>query len=134
MGVTSFRYWWSGGANDRKREGVPARIQPCRTLAAVEAFTVYVVLRSAHAVDDGAVEVVSRALRSDAAEASVWRDGQDPTVVRVSVDVDAPDADGALDAGHALAQEALAACPFAAALEEVVAMTDEDQLVWRAEP
>jgi hypothetical protein len=100
----------------------------------VEAFTVYAVLRSAHAVDDAAVQAMSRALQRDGEEASVWRDGQDTTVVRVSGDVDAPDVEGALDAGHALAREALAVCPFPAALEEVVAMTDEDQLVWRAEP
>jgi hypothetical protein len=52
----------------------------------------------------------------------------------VSTDLPAPDAEGALDAGHTLAQEALPLCPFPASAEEVVAMSDEEQLVWRAEP
>lgn len=94
----------------------------------------YAVLRSAQALDDAAVEVVGRALGPDREELSVWRDGQDPTVLRVSTDLEADDGEGALDAGHALARRALAVCPFAGSVEEVVAMTDEDQLVWRAEP
>src|SRR4029450_6568028 len=121
-------------ANDRTRGGAPARIQPCRTLAAVDAFTVYAVLRSEHPVDDAAVEVVSRGLQRHGERLRIWRDEQDPTAVRVSTDVDAAGVESALDAGHALAQQARALCPLPASVEEVVAMTDEDQLVWRAEP
>jgi hypothetical protein len=85
-------------------------------------------------VDDAAVEVVSRGLRPGDEELCVWRDEQDPTAVRVSTDLPAPDSEDALDAGHTLAQEALPFCPFPASAEEVVAMSDEEQLVWRAEP
>jgi hypothetical protein len=99
----------------------------------VETFTVYVVLRSEQPVDDAAVEVVSRGLRPGDEELCVWRDEQDPTAVRVSTDLPAPDAEDALDAGHTLAQEALPLCPFPASAEEVVAMSDEEQLVWRAD-
>jgi hypothetical protein len=113
---------------------VRARIQLCRRLAAVDAFTLFVVLRSEHPVDDAAVAFVSRALRPGDEELCIWRDAEDSTVVRVSAECGAPDFEGALDAGHALAQEARALCPFAASVDEVVAMTDEEQLVWRAEP
>ena len=71
----------------------------------------YVVLRSEQPVDDAAVEVVSRGLRPGDEELCVWRDEQDPTAVRVSTDLPAPDAEDALDAGHTLAQEALPFCP-----------------------
>jgi hypothetical protein len=113
---------------------VRAPIQLCRRLAAVDAFTLFVVLRSAQPVDDAAVTVVSRALRPGDEELRIWRDEQDPGVVRVSTGCGAPDLEGALDAGHALARETRALWPFPTSVDEVVAMTDAEQLVWRAEP
>jgi hypothetical protein len=100
----------------------------------VETFTVYVVLRSEQPVDDAAVEVLSRALRPGDEELCVWRDDLVPTVLRVSTECDAPGLEAALDAGCELARDARVLCPFPASAEEVVAMSDEEQLVWRAEP
>jgi hypothetical protein len=100
----------------------------------VETFTVYVVLRSEQPVDDAAVEVVSRALRPGDEGLCVWRDDLVPTVLRVSTECDAPGLEAALDGGRELARDARVLCPFPASAEEVVAMSDEEQLVWRAEP
>ena len=75
----------------------------------VDAFTLYVTVRAQAPVDD----------------AAVWR---------VSVDCSAADLEGALELGHELAAEALGLCPVPGQVEEVAAMTDERQLVWREVP
>jgi hypothetical protein len=89
----------------------------------VDTFTLVVVLRVARDVD----EVTTPTLR-------VWRDDADPTLWRGSTDCAADDLEGALLLGRDVANEIVAAGPVDAAVEEVVAMDDERQLVWRAKP
>ena len=104
---------------------------PPGRLAAVESFTLYVTLRAARPLDDAAVAAVSAALRPDDEDLRVWRDEDAPAVLRVSVDCVAADLESALEQGHLLAAESRVRSP-GLAVEEVVAMTDEEQLVWRA--
>ena len=73
-------------------------------------------------------------LRPDDEDLCIWRDDADPTLVRVSTDRPADDLDAALALGRELAAETVALSPVGAAVEEVVAMDDEQQLVWRAKP
>ena len=100
-------------------------------LAAVDSFTLYVALRADAPLDDATVDTVAGVLRPDHDGLRVWRDEQSATLVRVTVDCDAADPDAALELGHALAAETVA---LGLTVEEVVAMTDEEQLVWRARP
>jgi hypothetical protein len=91
--------------------------------------TLYVALRAEQPLDDAAVERVSRALRPGDEGLCVWRDG---ALLRVSVDCAADDLQAALDLARDLADETAVASPFPTEIEEVVAMDDEQQLVWRA--
>jgi hypothetical protein len=100
---------------------------------AVDTFTVYVALRADRTLDDAAVDAVAGPLRPDDPDLCIWRDEIAPDLLRVSVDCPAPDLGTALELGHELAEEARA-LDGGLAVEEVVAMTDERQLVWRAEP
>ena len=63
----------------------------------------------------------------------MWRDEQNSELLRVTVDCVAADLEHALELGHQLAAETAALGP-GLTVEEVVAMTDEEQLVWRARP
>ena len=98
----------------------------------VATFTLYVALRAGRALDDAAVEAVARALRPEDDELCVWRDEHERLLV--STDCSARDLGEALRHGRVLAEEARALSPVAASVEEIQAMTDEDVVVWRAEP
>jgi hypothetical protein len=100
----------------------------------VDTFTLYVVVRAARGLDDADLATVGRLLRPDDEGLRTWRDDADPTVLRVSIERPADDLDAALALGRALADETVALSPFEATAEEVVAMDDERQLVWRAKP
>jgi hypothetical protein len=100
----------------------------------VDTFTLYVAVRATRALDDAAVEAVGSRLRPDDEGLCIWRDDADPTLLRVSIDSPAEDLDSALGLGRELADETVGQSPSGAAVEEVVAMDDERQLVWRAEP
>ncbi len=101
----------------------------------MDTFTLYVVVRAGRALDDAAVAALGGVLRPDDEDLCIWRDDADPTLVRVSTDRPADDLHGALALGRDLAAEMAAALsPVDAAVEEVVAMDDEQQLVWRAKP
>jgi hypothetical protein len=99
----------------------------------VDSVTLYVALRAARPLDDAAVAAVAGALRPDAEELRMWRDEQNSELLRVTVDCLAADLEHALELGHQLAAETAALGP-GLTVEEVVAMTDEEQLVWRARP
>lgn len=99
----------------------------------VDSLTLYVALRADSPLDDAAIESLAGALRPGDEDLRIWRDEQSATLLRVTVDCVAPDLDGALELGHALAAET-AALGRGLTVEEVVAMTDEEQLVWRARP
>ena len=96
----------------------------------MDTFTLVFVLRSTPGFDDPAIEALSR--HDDGLR--LWQDDADPTVLRGSIESSADDLDEALARGRELADELVAASPFHLAVEEVVAMEDEQQLVWRAKP
>jgi hypothetical protein len=110
------------------------RIQPLPQTSRVDTFTLYVVVRDAGGFDDAAAGAMGSRLRPDDEGLSIWRDDADPGLVRVSIDCPADDLDSALELGRALADETAASSPFDATVEEVVAMDDVQQLVWRAKP
>jgi hypothetical protein len=99
----------------------------------VDSVTLYVALRADDPLDDAAVDAVAGVLRRDDEDLSIWRDEQSATLLRVTVDCVAADLDAALELGHALAAETVA-LGRGLTVEEVVAMTDEEQVVWRARP
>jgi hypothetical protein len=99
----------------------------------VDSFTLYVALRAARPLDDATVAAAAGALRPDAEALRIWRDEQDAELLRVTVDCVAADFEHALELGHQLAAETGEVGP-GLTVEEVVAMTDEQQLVWRARP
>jgi hypothetical protein len=100
----------------------------------VPTFTLYIALRAEEPLDDVAVAAVAGVRRPEDDELGIWRDGENSTVMRVSAECSAADLEAALEIGHGLAEGILGLSPFSAAVEEVQAMTDEDVLVWRAEP
>jgi hypothetical protein len=100
----------------------------------VPTFTLSVALRTGQLLDDAAVATVAQVLRPQDESSFIWRDEQDGARLRVSVDCVAAGLEAALDLGHDLAEEITVASPFPMAAEEVVAMDDEQQLVWRAKP
>jgi len=99
----------------------------------VPTFSLYVALRAERPLDENALDELSLVLRPDD-ERCMWRDERDGALLRMSVDCSAGDLETALDSGHDLAQEAVDLSSFALTVEEVAAMDDERQLVWRARP
>ena len=97
-------------------------------------FTLYVALRAERPLDVGALDALALVLRPEDDERCLWRDGEDGALLRVSVDCSADDLDAALELGHDLAGEAVDLSSTALAVEEVAAMDEEQQLVWRAKP
>ena len=88
----------------------------------MDTFTLVVVLRTVRDVDDIVVGSLG-----------LWRDGTDPALWRVSTDCTAGGLEEALSLGRDLADR-ITSGPVDATVEEVVAMDDERQLVWRARP
>jgi hypothetical protein len=82
---------------------------------------------------DDVVDMLRSRLRPGDDDLMVWRDA-DPTVLRLATDCPAPDLEEALARGLQLADDAVAVGGRGGAVLEVVAMDDEQQLVWRAEP
>jgi hypothetical protein len=101
-------------------------------LAAVETFSVVVVLRFDAAIGDG--EIPGLLGGTDDEGSLVWRDGADPRVMRLSSERAAEDLSDAVQQGRGLAAEALDRFAVPGEVLEVVAMADEDSMVWRAEP
>jgi hypothetical protein len=99
----------------------------------VNTFTLYVALRAERPLDDAAVDAVAGRLRPDDPELCIWRDELVPELLRVSVDGPACDLESALEQGHELAGE-IRALDQGLRVEEVVAMDEERQRVWRAQP
>jgi hypothetical protein len=99
----------------------------------VPTFSIAVSLRLDAVPSDEAVDALSTTLRPGDDDLMVWRDS-DPVVLRLSTDSPAADLDGALALGRELADDALVLSRLGGAVQEVAAMDDERQLVWRAEP
>ena len=99
-------------------------------------FTLAISVRLDAVLDDDVVDSAST-LRPGDENLLVWRDA-DPAVLRVSTDCPAADLEAALAVGLELADDVLALGVLElgvhGAVEEVVAMDDERQLVWRREP
>jgi hypothetical protein len=98
---------------------------------AVASFTLFVTLRPERPLDDVAVDALGTVLRPGDDDLRAWRESG-RGLLRVSTECAAEGLDAALELGHALAAEALAACP--GSLLEVSALGDEDSLVWRSVP
>jgi hypothetical protein len=96
----------------------------------VDTVTLLFVLRTPPGFDGPALHD----LRLGDEHLHVWPDGTDPTVVRGTIETSADDLDDALARGRELAGAMAAASPDDLAVEEVVAMDDERQLVWRPKP
>ena len=101
-------------------------------LAAVETFSVVVALRFDAAIGDGEIPGLMGGTDDD--ESLVWRDAGDPRVMRLSTERAAEDLPDAVQQGRALAAEALDRIAVPGEVLEVVAMTDEDSMVWRVRP
>jgi hypothetical protein len=99
----------------------------------VPTFTLLVALRFDTTPGEDAVDGLRAALRPRDDALLLWQD-TDPRVVRMTTDRVAPDLGAAVFLGHDLAEEALELSGSAGSALEVVAMTDEHQRVWRAEP
>jgi hypothetical protein len=120
------------------RRETPPRIHPPQALERdhtgnVPTFTVLVSLRFDTAPGEDAVEGLHAALRPRDDALRLWQD-TDPRVVRMTTDRAAPDLEAAVFLGHDVAAEALELSGSPGSALEVVAMTDEQQRVWRAEP
>jgi hypothetical protein len=99
----------------------------------VPTFTLSVSVRLDTPPGDDVVDALRSTLRPGDDGLMVWRDA-DPAVLRLSTDCPAADLDGAVALGLELADDALALSRRPGAVQEVVAMDDDRQLVWRAEP
>jgi hypothetical protein len=97
----------------------------------VDTFTLSVTLRALSPWDDAGAASVVDGLGDDAV---VWVDAGNAALLRISVERAADDLAAALDLGRQLAVRARDGAPVPAGVLEVVAMTDEDAMVWRAEP
>ncbi len=99
--------------------------------AAVHTFTLFVALRPDQPLDDDAVDALGAVVRPGDDDLRLWREAG-RGLLRVSTECAAEGLEAALELGHALGAEALAACP--GSLLEVSALGDEDSLVWRSVP
>ena len=97
----------------------------------MDTYALFLALRPERPLDDAAVDALGAVLRPEDDDLRIWRkDGRG--LLWVSTECAAEDLDAALELGHDLGAEALAACP--GALLEVSALGDEDSLVWRSVP
>ena len=96
-------------------------------------FTLYGAVRSPQ-LDDSAVDAVSAAFHPADEDLCIWRDPADVALLRISTGVMTDDLDDALRRGREALDELLGLLPVPAVAEEVVAMDDERQMVWRARP
>jgi hypothetical protein len=99
----------------------------------VPTFTVLVALRFDTVPGEQAVDGLRAALQPRDDTLRLWQD-TDPRVIRMTTERSAPDLEAAVFLGHDLAEEALELSGSAGSALEVVAMTDEQQRIWRAEP
>jgi len=97
----------------------------------VDTFTLFVALRPDQPLDDDTVDAVGAVVRPEDDDLRIWREAG-RGLLRVSTECAAEHLDAALELGHALGADALAACP--GTLLEVSALGDEDSLVWRSVP
>jgi hypothetical protein len=127
MALTSFRSvaGWRRGTALRIQHGGAGQT------AAVDTFTLFVALRPDQPLDDAAVDALGAVVRPEDDDLRIWREAG-RGLLRVSTECAAEDLEAALELGHALGTEVLAACP--GSLLEVSALGDEDSLVWRAVP
>jgi hypothetical protein len=96
----------------------------------VTTFTIGVTLRTLSSWDDAAASVLD-GLGDDAV---AWVDPGDAALLRISVERAADDLAAGLALGRELAVRARDRASVPAGVLEVSAMTDEDVMVWRAEP
>jgi hypothetical protein len=108
------------------------RIQGVPHTPSVPTFTLALTVRLDAVPDDDTIDALGATLLPGAEDLLVWRDA-DPAVLRLSVDRATTDADAAVMLGRELGDHALALSRSGGAVEEVVAMDDERQLVWRRE-
>ena len=128
IALTSFRLAVTG--RGAARDAGYSAIGRGHTLA-VDTFTLFLALRSERPLDDAAVDALGAVLRPGDDDLRIWRESG-RGLLRVSTECAAEDLDAALELGHGLGAEALAACP--GSLLEVSALGDEDSLVWRSVP
>ena len=108
------------------------RIQGLPQTRPVPTFTLTLAVRLDDVPGDDTIDALGARLLPGADDLMVWRDA-DPAVLRLSVDRPATDAGAAVVVGLELGDHALA-LSGGGAVEEVVAMDDDQQLVWRAKP
>jgi hypothetical protein len=109
------------------------RIQGLPQTRSVPTYTLALAVRLDDVPDDDTIDALGATLLPGADDLMVWRDAE-PAVLRLSVDHPATDADAAVVFGLELGDHALALSRSGGAVEEVVAMDDERQVVWRATP
>jgi hypothetical protein len=116
-----------------RRGAAPVGGYTYRRLRGVPALSLAVSVRFDAVPGDDVVDLLSTTLRPGDDDLIVWRDA-DPTVLRLATDCPAVDLEEAVARGLELADDAVAVSGRGGAVLEVVAMDDERQLVWRAEP
>ena len=100
----------------------------------MDTVTLYVVLRADRGWDAAALALVADALGPAGDDLRMWADDEERPLLRISYDRPAESLSAALDLGHALAADVVELAPVPARVVEVSVMTDEDVMVWRAEP
>jgi hypothetical protein len=78
------------------------------------------------------LEQISATFRPDDEGACVWTEVDEPAVLRLTADVEAPSFDEALRLGHVALQEAASTASLAGRPTELVAMTEEGRPAWTA--
>jgi hypothetical protein len=96
----------------------------------METFTIYADWRPDASPSEDQQASVANALLMTDPERCVWVDERKPDLVQVSFDVEADDYQGAIAATIGLLRELVPANGISGALVQVVAMTEEGQLVW----
>jgi hypothetical protein len=107
------------------------RIQGLPHTRSVPTFTLALTVRLDAVPDDDTIDVLGATLLPGADDLMVWRDA-DPAVLRLSVERATTDADATVMLGLELGDHAIALSRSGGAVEEVAAMDDERQHVWRA--
>lgn len=129
----TFRLSGRGPDVGRSRSG-RKRIQPVPQTPDVDTVALVFVLRAARGWDGATIRAIGGGIAVQHPDLRLRRDEADSTRLWGSGDCTADDLDGALSHGREPTDEMASACPPDVAVEEVVAMDDERQLVWRAKP
>ena len=110
------------------------RTTSCSEEPEAQSFQIYAALRTPAPLTDDHLASLNRSLRPADESLCLWRDEKNESVLRLSVDLESHDYQEALREGLVIAQEAVQLVGPGSTVLELVAVTEEGQSRYTAQP